>query len=71
MQKKKNSLLSFESLQRLDHSRGQDGGREGRGRLEVVEEVQEHLCTKFHRPASNGLAAVLRQKRIRIEATQL
>ena len=47
---------------RYDHSRVEDGGREGRGRLEVVEEVTEYLCTKNCPPASNRLAAVSRQR---------
>ena len=45
---------------RLDHSRIEDGGREGRGRLEVVEEVLGHLCAKFCEDISSGLAAVRR-----------
>ena len=38
----------------------ENGGREGRGRLEVVEEVLGHLCTKFGEDSSSGLAAVRR-----------
>ena len=55
--------LSFEGRRRLDHSRVENGGREGRGRLEVVEEVLEYLCTKFCRSTPNGSAAVARRSR--------
>ena len=56
-------LRSSEDPPRRDHSRIEDDGRDGRGRLEVKDEVLKQLCGKIQRPASNGLGAVRRQSR--------